>query len=192
MKRFLRVPSAAMVVAIVALVVASSGVSYAVATISGSSLVNGSVRNAKFKDGTLRGQEAKRDGFGGGSIKEQSLDTSKLDASKLGPVPSAGAAEGLVRHVVVASNGSAVPGRGVTSTAKTGVDQIPGHLRPRRAQLHVLRDARRRIGGGARHRPDLGDLGGEQRERRAGGIAQQRRGHARGPVVPSDGVVLVV
>jgi hypothetical protein len=123
MKRFLRLPSPAMVVAIIALVVASSGVSYAVATISGSSLVNGSIRNVKFKDGTLRGQEAKRDGFGGGAIKERSLDASQLDASKIGQVPSAASAEGVVRHVVVASNGGAVRGRGVTSTAKTGVGQ---------------------------------------------------------------------
>jgi hypothetical protein len=123
MKRFLRLPSPAMVVAIIALVVASSGVSYAVATINGSSLVNGSIRNVKFKDGTLRGQEAKRDGFGGGGIKEESLDTSKLDASKIGQVPTASSAEGVVRHVVVASNGGAVRGRGVTSTARTGLGQ---------------------------------------------------------------------
>jgi hypothetical protein len=123
MKRFLRLPSPAMVVAIVALVTASSGVSYAVATINGSSLVNGSIRNVKFKDGTLRGQEAKRDGFGGGAIKERSLDASQLDSSKLGPVPSAGTADGLMRHVVVASNGGAVRGRGVASTAKTGDGQ---------------------------------------------------------------------
>jgi hypothetical protein len=122
MKRFLRLPSPAMVVAIIALVVASSGVSYAV-VINGSSLVNGSIRNVKFKDGTLRGQEAKRDGFGGGAIKERSLDASQLDASKIGQVPSAASAEGVVRHVVVASNGGAVRGRGVTSTAKTGVGQ---------------------------------------------------------------------
>jgi hypothetical protein len=74
MKRFLRLPSPAMVVAVVALVVASSGVSYAVATVTSRDIVNGSIRNPDFKDGTLRGQEAKRDGFGGGGIKEQSLD----------------------------------------------------------------------------------------------------------------------
>jgi hypothetical protein len=123
MKRFLRLPSPSMVVAIVALVVSLSGVSYAVATITSSDIVNGSIRNRDFKDGTLRGQEAKRDGFGEGSIKEQSLDTSKLDASKLGPVPTAGAADGLVRHAVVASNGGTVRSRGITSTARTGAGQ---------------------------------------------------------------------
>ena len=82
MKRFLRLPSPAMVVAIVSLVVSLAGVSYAVATITSGDIVNGTIRNRDFKDGTLRGQEAKRDGFGGGAIKEQSLDTSRLDASK--------------------------------------------------------------------------------------------------------------
>jgi hypothetical protein len=117
MKRYLRLPSPSMVVAIVALVVASSGVSYAVATVTSSDIVNGSIRNPDFKDGTLRGQEAKRDGFGGGGIKEESLATSKLDASKLDPVPTA---DGLTHHVVVASNGDTVRGRGVTSTLLAG------------------------------------------------------------------------
>jgi hypothetical protein len=123
MKRFLRLPSPSMVVAIAALVVSSSGVSYAVETISSSDIVNGSIRNRDFKNGTLRGQEAKRDGFCGGGIKEETLDTSKLDASKLGPVPTAGTADGLMRHVVVASNGGTVRGRGITSTARTGDGQ---------------------------------------------------------------------
>jgi hypothetical protein len=123
MKRFLRLPSPAMVVAIVSLVVSLGGVSYAVATITSGDIVNGTIRNRDFKDGTLRGQEAKRDGFGGGAIKEQSLDTSRLDASKLGPVPAAATADGLVRHVVVASNGGAVRARGATSTARTGIGQ---------------------------------------------------------------------
>jgi hypothetical protein len=123
MKHFRRLPSPAMVVAVVALVVSLSGVSYAVATITSGDIVNGTIRNRDFRDGTLRGQEAKRDGFGGGGIKEESLDTSKLDASRLGAVRAAGVADGIVRHVVVASNGGTVRGRGVTSTARSGIGQ---------------------------------------------------------------------
>jgi hypothetical protein len=55
-----------------------SGVAYAAATIGSEDIVNGSIRNRDFKDGTLRGQEAKRNGFGGGAIKETSLDASQL------------------------------------------------------------------------------------------------------------------
>lgn len=118
MKRFARIPSPAMVVACLALFVALSGVSYAVATISSSDIVNGSILNRDFKDGTLRGQEAKRDGFGGGAIKEQTLD-----ATKLKTVNNALVAEGVTRHVVVAENGAAVRGRGTTSASKTGPGQ---------------------------------------------------------------------
>ena len=94
MKRFARMPSPAMVVACLALFVALSGVSYAVATIGSDDIINGSIRNRDFKDGTLRGNEAKPDGFGPNAIKEQVLDSSKLNAAKIGKVPGAALADG--------------------------------------------------------------------------------------------------
>ena len=115
MKRRLRAPSPAMVVALIALFVSLGGSAYAVATIGSDDIINGSIRNRDFKDGTLRGQEAKRDGFGAGAIKE----------STLGQVPAAGAAvvaEGL-RHAVISNVGGAVRARGVTSSAQTGDGQ---------------------------------------------------------------------
>jgi hypothetical protein len=115
MKRRLRAPSPAMVVALIALFVSLGGSAYAVATIGSDDIINGSIRNRDFKDGTLRGQESKRDGFGGGAIKE----------STLGQVPSAGAAvvaEGL-RHAVISDVGGTVRGRGVASSARTGDGQ---------------------------------------------------------------------
>jgi hypothetical protein len=115
MKRRLRAPSPAMVVALIALFISLGGSAYAVATIGSDDIINGSIRNRDFKDGTLRGQEAKRDGFGGGAIKE----------STLGQVPSAGAAvvaEGL-RHAVISNVGGTVRGRGVASSAQTGDGQ---------------------------------------------------------------------
>jgi hypothetical protein len=115
MKRRLRAPSPAMVVALIALFVSLGGSAYAVATIGSDDIINGSIRNRDFKDGTLRGQEAKRDGFGGGGIKE----------STLGQVPSAATAsfaEGL-RHAVISNVGAAVRNRGVTSSAQTGPGQ---------------------------------------------------------------------
>jgi hypothetical protein len=118
MKHFLRTPSPSMVVACAALFVSLGGVSYAVATIDSGDIVNGTIRNRDFKDGTLRGQEAKPDGFGPNAIKEQSLD-----ASKLGQVPSAVAADGVVRHAVISDLGATVRGRGVASSAQTGAGQ---------------------------------------------------------------------
>jgi hypothetical protein len=118
MKRFLRTPSPSMVVACAALFVSLGGVSYAVATIDSADIVNGSIRNRDFKDGTLRGQESKPDGFGPNAIKEQALD-----ASKLGQVPAAVAADGVARHAVISDVGATVRGRGVASSAQTGTGQ---------------------------------------------------------------------
>jgi hypothetical protein len=112
-----------MVVACLALFVALSGVSYAVATIGSDDIINGSIRNRDFKDGTLRGNEAKRDGFGGGSIKEKSLDPAQFDATKIGKVNTAGVADGLARFAVVNPQGGAVRNRGATSVQRTGEGQ---------------------------------------------------------------------
>src|SRR5918999_139970 len=118
MQRFLRKPSPSMVVACVALFVSLGGVSYAVATIGSNDIINGSIRNRDFKDGTLRGQEAKPDGFGPNAIKEQSLD-----ATKFKQVPLAVLADGVTRHAVVSNVGAAVRSRGVASSAQTGTGQ---------------------------------------------------------------------
>jgi hypothetical protein len=112
-----------MAIACLALFVALSGVAYAAATIGSEDIVNGSIRNRDFKDGTLRGNEAKRDGFGGGAIKESTLDASKLNASKIGKVNTAGVADGLARHGVISNAGALVRGRGITSASKTGEGQ---------------------------------------------------------------------
>lgn len=108
MKRFIRLPSPALVIASVALFVSMGGVSYGLATgvIDGREIKNGSIRNPDFKNGTLRGQEAKPDGFGGGAIKE----------STLGQVPNAATAEGVSRFAVVADNGAAARARGATAS----------------------------------------------------------------------------
>jgi hypothetical protein len=118
MKRRLRAPSPAMVVALIALFVSLGGSAYAVATIGSDDIINGSIRNRDFKDGTLRGQESKPDGWGPNAIKEQ-----VLDASKFKQVPSAVVAEGVTRYAVVSNVGAAVRSRGATSSAQTGPGQ---------------------------------------------------------------------
>jgi hypothetical protein len=115
MKRRLRAPSPAMVVALIALFVSLGGSAYAVATIGSDDIINGSIRNRDFKDGTLRGQEAKREGFGGGAIKESSLDSTKIKQ-----VPSSVISEGVTRHAVISNVGATVRSRGTTSSAQIG------------------------------------------------------------------------
>ncbi len=103
------------VVSVIALFVALGGSAYAVATIGSDDIINGSIRNRDFKDGTLRGQEAKREGFGGGAIKESSLD-----ATKIKQVPSSVIADGVTRHAVISNVGATVRSRGTTSSSQTG------------------------------------------------------------------------
>ena len=108
MKRISRLrPSPAMVVALIALFVALGGSAYAL-TITGASIVNGSVRGADIKNYSLTGKDVKKDGIGGVTVKE----------SRLGPVPQADA---ISHAAVVTSLGQLVRGRGVTSAARTDV-----------------------------------------------------------------------
>jgi hypothetical protein len=123
MKRIRRTPSPALVIACIALFLALGGVAYAAATIGSEDIVNGSIRNRDFKDGTLRGQESKRNGFGGGAIKETTLDASQLDANDIGKVKNAAAADGLTHHAVVTAAGTLSRGSGTTSAARSGEGQ---------------------------------------------------------------------
>lgn len=139
-KQLRRLPSPAILIALVALFVALGGTSYA--AISANSvttrhIANGTIRNEDFKDGTLRGQEFKRDSLGGGAIKEQSLDSSKFGPVRLAARATnadnasraaladratvADRAAGLTRQVTVGADGARSNERGVASVAKTAV-----------------------------------------------------------------------
>jgi hypothetical protein len=144
----LRTPSPALVIACIALFVALSGAAYAAATLGAEDIVNGSIRNRDFKDGTLRGNEAKRDGFGGGAIKERSLNPAEFDESKLGKVNSA----------ATAGRRGAQPRDHVRREDRRR--PVPGGLRHRRAQLHLLRHAGRPGGGRASGWRDRRRVGG--------------------------------
>ena len=108
MKRFIRRPSPAMAVASIALFSSLGGVSYGVATgsIDGREIKNRSITNKDFKDGTLRGNEAKPNGWGGGAIKESSLGT----------VP---VAAGTENFAVVNPAGALARGRNVAQSQRT-------------------------------------------------------------------------
>jgi hypothetical protein len=120
MKRFMRLPSPAMVVACAALFVALGGVSYGFATgaISGREIRNGTITSDDVRNRGLRGQEFRADSIGSNAVKEEGLDSTKF-----GLVGNAVIAQGSARHAVVAANGSVVRSRGATSTARTAVGQ---------------------------------------------------------------------
>ncbi len=94
------VPSPAMVVALVALVMAMGGSAYAL-VITGKSIKNGTVTGKDIKERSLTGNDTKRDSLGGGSIKE----------STLGAVPQSLLSHGAARFAVVNGGGQIVRGR---------------------------------------------------------------------------------
>ena len=106
MRRFL--PSPAMVVAVVALVMSLSGGAYAL-VITGKSIKNGSITNKDVRNHTLTGNDMRKNSVGGGAV----------DEATLGPVPSAFLAAGASRFAVLNAGGQAVRGRDVSSAART-------------------------------------------------------------------------
>ena len=185
MKRFLRTPSPSMVVACVALFVSLGGVSYAVATIDSADIINGSIRNRDFKDGTLRGSEAKPDGFGPNAIKEQALD-----ATKLKQVPAAVLADGVARQAVISDVGATGARRAASRRAPR-----PGPASTRSSSTATCASASTSatLGDESASGPGTGQIAvtsaAAQRERRARGHARQHR-RAGQPLVPPAGVVL--
>lgn len=102
------VPSPAMVVALVALVMAMGGSAYAL-VITGKSIRNGTVTGKDLRNRSVTGNDTKRDSLGGGSIKESSL----------GVVPQALIAHGGNRFAVVSGGGQLIRGRNAQA-ARTG------------------------------------------------------------------------
>jgi hypothetical protein len=102
-------PSPAMVVAVVALVMSLGGSAYAL-VITGKSIRNGSVTAKDIRNRSLTGTDIRRNKIGGGTVKESSLGT----------VPSAFQAFGAGRFAVVNANGQLVRGRDISSVARTG------------------------------------------------------------------------
>jgi hypothetical protein len=102
-------PSPAMVVAVIALIMSLGGSAYAL-VVTGKQIRNGSVTAKDIRNRSLTGNDVRRDKLGGQSIKEASL----------GPVGTALVAHGSARFAVVNGGGQLVRGRDVSSVARTG------------------------------------------------------------------------
>jgi hypothetical protein len=102
-----RLPSPAMVVALVALFSSLGGVSYGLAT--------GAINSREVKNRSLSGKDIRGNTLGGKVVKESSL----------GPVPSAGVAfqaAGATHFAAVSTEGATLQRRGVLSSFKIGED----------------------------------------------------------------------
>ncbi len=91
----LRRPSPSMAVSIMALVVASTGTSYAAGLIGSDDIKNNSIQSKDVKDGTLKGRDIKGDSIGSnkirnGSLKSRDFKAGQLPAGAVGPAGPAG------------------------------------------------------------------------------------------------------
>src|SRR5262245_7067095 len=102
------IPSPAMAVALLALFMAMGGSAYALVVTSGS-IKNNTIRSVDVRNGGLLGKDFRKDGVGGGAIKEASLAT----------VPGAFLAHGSAHFAVVNAGGQQIRARGTTSAART-------------------------------------------------------------------------
>jgi hypothetical protein len=114
MSRSLRrlIPSPAMIVAIVALVMSLGGSAYAL-VITGKSIRNNTVTGKDIRTHSLRGQDIRADSVGGGAIRE----------STLAQVPTAGLASsagGLGYWAVVNNDGVLTRGKGLAAGDPAG------------------------------------------------------------------------
>jgi hypothetical protein len=91
----LRRPSPSMVVSIMALVVASTGTSYAAGLIGSDDVRNNSLTSQDVKDGSLKGRDITGDSIGSnkvrnGSLKSKDFKAGQLPAGAVGPAGPAG------------------------------------------------------------------------------------------------------
>ena len=82
MRRFVRLPSPAMVVAAVALVVALGGSAYAAIVVTGKNIRNGTITGADLKNRSLQGTKIAKDRVGYNAVKEEGLNAQKFKKVK--------------------------------------------------------------------------------------------------------------
>ena len=105
----LRRPSPSMAVSIMALVVASTGTSYAAGLIGSDDVKNNSLTSMDVKDGSLKGRDLKDDVLGSNKIRNGSLTSKDFKAGQLpaGAVGPAGPA-GVGRWALVDATGAII------------------------------------------------------------------------------------
>jgi hypothetical protein len=116
-RRFL--PSPAMVVAIVALVMSLGGSAYAL-VVTGKQIRNGSVTGKDIRNRSLTGRDIRNHALTGNDIRGDKIGGGAVKEASLGVVPAASIAHGAARYAVVNAGGQVVRNRDVSSAARTG------------------------------------------------------------------------
>lgn len=116
-----RRPSPALIISCVALFLSLGGVSYGLATgsIDTREIADSTIRSADVRNDELRGRDIHDGAVGWRDVAPDGLGGGRINEARLGPVPSAVAAEGAARFAVVTGAGVLARGRGVSSAART-------------------------------------------------------------------------
>jgi hypothetical protein len=112
-------PSPAMVVALVALVMSLGGSAYAL-VVTGKQIRNNSVTTKDVRNRSLTGRDVRARSLTGRDVRRDKLGGASIKEATLGTVPAAIVAHGGARFAVVNANGQLVRGRDVSSVARTG------------------------------------------------------------------------
>jgi hypothetical protein len=110
-------PSPAMVVAVVALIMSLGGSAYAL-VITGKQIRNNSVTGKDVR--SLTGKDIRNRSLTGREFRADKLGGRSIDESSLGPVGTALVAHGGARFAVVTEGGQVARGRDISSVARTG------------------------------------------------------------------------
>jgi hypothetical protein len=113
MSRTLRrlIPSPAMIVALVALVMSLGSSAYAL-VVTGGNIVDNSVTGKDIGHGSVKGKDIHKHSLRGHDLGADSVGDLAIKESRLKTVPSARSAAGLDRWVVVRADGTPLRGRG--------------------------------------------------------------------------------
>jgi hypothetical protein len=112
-------PSPAMVVACVALIMSLGGSAYAL-VVTGKQIRNNSVTTKDMRNNSLVSRDVRNRSLTGNDVRRDKLGGASIKEATLGPVPTALTANGSTRFAVVSGPGQLARGRDVTSVARTG------------------------------------------------------------------------
>jgi hypothetical protein len=112
-------PSPAMVVACVALIMSLGGSAYAL-VVTGKQIRNNSVTGKDIRNNSLASRDVRNRSLTGADVRRDRLGGAAIKESSLGPVGTALVAHGGARYAVVNSGGQLARGRDVSSVARTG------------------------------------------------------------------------
>ena len=118
-----RRPSAALIVACCSLFVALGGTSYALTTgsIGSIEIRDGSIRDVDVANRALRGEKIVLDGIGGNAVKEEALDASKLGTVARASAADHAASAGTASSAVHAGDATAADSAGTAAALQRQV-----------------------------------------------------------------------